>query len=111
MKCEDCSFMANDDLSLEVHSARIHSGNFEFGLCGFVSKDEDHLNTHLHTCETFTCSYCTPTLVSEVTSHLSFKHAKNSKDINIIHIKMDRKDPNTVSRREVSGAFFLKNTN
>ena len=44
MKCEDCDFMANDDLSLEVHSGRKNSGNFECALCGFISKDEDHLN-------------------------------------------------------------------
>ena len=49
MKCEDCTVMANDDLILQVHSARKHSGNFECALCGFVSKDEDPLNTHLYT--------------------------------------------------------------
>ena len=36
MKCEDCDFLANDDLSLEVHSARKHSGDFECALCGFM---------------------------------------------------------------------------
>lgn len=115
MKCEDCDFMANDDLSLEVHSSRKHSGNFECALCGFISKDEDHLNIHLHTCETFTCSLCTPkmimTNVPAVTTHLSSKHMNNLKSINIIHTKMDRKDPDTVSWKTVGSATFLNNIN
>ena len=87
MKCEDCDFMANDDLSLEVHSGRKNSGNFECALCGFISKDEDHLNIHLHTCETFACSLCAPqfimTNVPSVTTHLSSKQMKHSKKANL----------------------------
>ena len=80
MKCEDCGFLANDDLILEVHSARTYSGSFECALCGFAAKQEDNLKKHLNTCETFTCSLCIPKLVvknvSEVTTHLSIKHTK-----------------------------------
>ena len=47
MKCEDCGFLANDDLILEVHSARTYSGSFECALCGFAAKDEDTLNIHM----------------------------------------------------------------
>ena len=115
MKCEDCDFLANDDLSLEVHAARKHSGNFECALCGFIAKDEDHLNIHLHTCEIFQCSFCKPKIkmksVPEVSSHLSSKHTKNLNDIEIYHIKMDRKDPETVSVKRVSSATFQKNIN
>ena len=113
MKCEDCGFMANDDLSLEVHSGRKHSGNFECALCGFAAKDEDHLNIHLHTCETYTCNLCTHKqimkTVPEVKSHLSTQHTNYVKNISITHIKMDRKDQDTVSRKEISSDFFLQN--
>ena len=90
MKCEDCDFLANDDLSLEVHSARKHSGNFECALCGFFARDEDHLNIHLHTCEIFECSICKPKIImkniSAVSSHLSSKHTENLHNINIFPI-------------------------
>ena len=113
MKCEDCDFLANDDLSLEVHAARKHSGNFECALCGFIAKDESNLNIHLHTCEIFQCSFCEPKeimkTVPEVSSHLSSKHTKNSKNVNIYHIKMDRKDSETVSVKTVSSITFQKN--
>jgi hypothetical protein len=115
MKCEDCDFLANDDLSLEVHSAKKHSGNFECALCGFIAKDEDHLNIHLHTCETFECSLCKPKIIMKnvpaVSNHLSSKHAKNTNNIDIIHIKMDRKDPETVSVKTLKSETFLKNIN
>ena len=52
IKCEDCGFLANDDLSLEVHCATTYSGSFECALCGFAAKDEDTLNIHHYTCET-----------------------------------------------------------
>ena len=100
MKCQDCGFLANDDLSLEVHSARTYCGRFECALCGFAEKDEDNLNIHL---KTFTSSLCIPRIlvknVPEVTTHLFTKHTKNSINITIIHIKMDRKDPEVVTMR------------
>ena len=114
-KCEDCDFLSTDELSLEVHSERKHTGNFACALCGFKSKSEDHLNTHLHTCETYTCDHCYPkiamTTVSDLMSHLSSKHPKHVKKTDIIHTKMDRKDNNKVSRKNLSSAFFVKNTN
>ena len=48
-KCEDCDFLVNDILSLDVHVGRKHSGNFECAICGFKAKSEDNLNIHLHT--------------------------------------------------------------
>ena len=115
MKCEDCDFLANDDLSLEVHAARKNSGNFECALCGFVAKDEENLNIHLHTCEIFQCSFCQPKVIMKtvpaVSSHLSSNHTKNSNDVKIYHIKMDRKDAETLSLKTVSSNTFQKNTN
>ena len=35
--------------------------------------------------------------VPAVSSHLSSKHTKNSSDVEIYHIKIDRKDPETVT--------------
>ena len=114
-KCEDCDFLSTDELSLEVHSERKHTWHFECALCGFKSKSEDHHNTHLHTCETFTCDHCRPkiakTNISELMSHLSTEHPKHKKKTDIIYTKMDRKDNNKVSFKTLSSAIFFKNTN
>ena len=76
-KCE----VVEDILSLDVHVERKHSGNFKCVICGFTAKDEDHLNTHLHTCETYTCDFCFPdrvtvTYLSDMIKHLKIKHEK-----------------------------------
>ena len=38
-KCGDCEFLAEDEFSLDIHSGRVHSGNFECAICGFSGKD------------------------------------------------------------------------
>ena len=112
-KCEDCDFLANDELSLEVHAERKHTGNFECPLCAYKSNSEESLDTHLHTCETFTCDFCfnpkiTVRNLSDLTSHLSSKHQKHLKTTSIIHTKIDRKDSNRVSQKTLSSAYFLR---
>ena len=77
-KCEDCDFLAEDELSLEVHAGKKHSGNFECALCGFAGKDLEQLETHIHTCERFNCTYCKPETtfynIPDLKSHLSTQH-------------------------------------
>ena len=101
-KCEDCDFLAEDSLSLEVHAGKAHSGNFECALCGFTGKDIIDLETHLLTCETYSCIYCfsaeeTFYSVSDVKTHLTNKHPKHIKNTEIEHIKMDRKNSERTS--------------
>ena len=59
-KCENCDFLFHDMLSLDLHVGRKHSGKFECAICDYEGKNKEDLNTHLHTCETFTCDYCFP---------------------------------------------------
>ena len=56
-KCEDCEYLASDELTLEVHSGKVHSGIFECALCGYKGSDLENLELHLGTCETFECKY------------------------------------------------------
>ena len=115
-KCEDCEFLASDELSLEVHAERKHTGNFECPICTYKANSEDSFNIHLHTCETFTCDFCfnpkiTLKNLPDLVTHLSTKHPKHFKTTNITHTKMDRGDSNRVSQKSICGAYFLKNTN
>ena len=115
-KCEDCEFLASDELSLEVHAERKHSSNFECPICTYKANSEDSFNIHLHTCETFTCDFCfnpkiTLKNLPDLMTHLSTKHPKHFKTTNITHTKMDRGDSNRVSQKSICGAYFLKNTN
>ena len=50
----NCEFLAQDELSLKVHYERIHSGYHDCALCAYRAENEESLNSHLFTCETFT---------------------------------------------------------
>ena len=110
-KCEDCDFLAEDKLTLEVHAGKSHSGNFECGLCGFIAADLDNLETHLHTCERYICKDCHPNItfsnIPDLKSHLSTKHPKHLRNTNINHIKMDRKNSEMVSSKTFMAAYFF----
>ena len=113
LKCEDCDFLSEDKLSLEVHAGKKHSGNFECAMCGFSGVDLEHLETHLHehTFERFTCNYCHPKTtfpnITDLKSHLSSQHPKHLKHTDMIHIKMDRKNSNKVTSRTFKGSHFF----
>ena len=105
-KCEDCEFLAGDELSLKVHAERKHTGNFECRICKFKANTEESLNIH----------FCfNPKIIlknlPDLMTHLSNKHPKHVKTTNITHTKMDRGDSNRVSQKSLCGAYFLKNTN
>ena len=57
-KCEDCDFCGDNFLTMEVHNKKYHSANLECGLCEFLAKDKDELDTHLTTCEIYDCGGC-----------------------------------------------------
>ena len=68
IKCENCSFLATNNLSLNVHEGKVHSGEFGCGLCGFEAGNLETLEMHLHTCEIYTCCRSDDTVrtVSEI---------------------------------------------
>ena len=106
------NFLSEDKLSLEVHAGKKHSGNFECALCGFSVVDLEHLETYLHTCERFTCTYCHNKTnffknIQDLRSHLSSQHPKHLKHTDILHIKMDRKDSEKFSSRTVNASYFF----
>ena len=88
--CHNCEFLAHDDLSLEVHYERIHSGYYDCALCAYRAENEENLNIHLFTCETFNCEDCEPKVVvkifPEMKAHLTSEHKVQT---NIIHLKHD----------------------
>ena len=109
--CDNCDFIAADDISLEVHNVRKHGGYFDCPFCHHRLKDEEDFNTHLHTCESYICEVCEPKFMlklSDLISHLSSKHTTDFKNVNIIHLKMDRHNFDKVSRRIVSSEYFTR---
>ena len=107
-KCEDCDYFAPNELSMEVHAGRLHSGIFECGICGFVGNDSEKLENHLLTCELYKCNKCDLTFKTLTTlkPHLDDKHPRNMKHTEISHIQMDRKNFDLVSRC-IRTAFYL----
>ena len=100
-------------LSLDVHVERKHSGNFNCAICGFSAKDEGYLNTHLHTCETYTCDFVFPDRVtvknlSDLMKHLKIKHEKHVKTTTITHTKMDRNNADKVSQNKVKSSYLIQ---
>ena len=108
-KCEDCEYLASDELTLEVHSGKVHSGIFECALCGYKGSDLENLELHLGTCETFECKYCDLKLknVGEVENHLEKVHPKHQKHTDILNTKMSRKNSETVSQRTWTGSSLI----
>ena len=108
--CQNCEFLAQDELSLEVHYERIHSGYYDCALCDYRAANEESLNTHLFTCETFTCENCEPKVMvktlPEMKAHLTSEHTEKT---NIIHLKLDRTNVDKVTHRTVSSDVFTKN--
>ena len=67
------------------------------------------LNIYFHTCETFTCSECSPIdMVNNLITHLSIENKTDSTETNAIHIKMDRKHVDKVSGQLMSKNNFLR---
>ena len=64
-------------------------------------------------CERYTCTRgnCKPNNnflnIPDLKLHLSDKHQKHLKHTEIDHIKMDRKNPDKISNRTISGSYFF----
>ena len=91
-QCEKCDFCGGDDYTMEVHIAKHHDDKFECGLCEYVAKNLEMLETHLTTCETYICNICKTkfTTLPDVKTHflneLEAKQALRS----VSHVKQSR---------------------
>ena len=82
---------------MDVHFAKHHGENFECGLCDYTSKDLETLETHLRTCEIYTCRICDEKIIqfTNIKTHFKEKHGtcnmKGPFD-GVRHIKQSRKN-------------------
>ena len=58
IKCEECDFIGQNEITMEVHYGKFHSKNFDCGICDNEAKSLANLQMHLFTCEMFKCSVC-----------------------------------------------------
>ena len=57
-KCDDCDFVGESVITMEVHIGKDHSENYECGLCEFEAKNFENLDIHLNSCEVYQCGGC-----------------------------------------------------
>ena len=57
-KCDLCVFVGGDEIEMDLHFAKFQGVNFECDLCDYTAKDLEILDTHLITCEIYTCAIC-----------------------------------------------------
>ena len=109
IKCENCSFLATNNLSLNVHEGKAHSGEFGCRLWGFEAGNLETLEMHLHTCEIYTCCRSDDIVrtVSDIKKHLKEKHASWLNDTYVTHSKISRTDSDMVETKNVKGIYFF----
>ena len=91
-KCEDCDFCGDNFFTMEVHNKKYHSENLECGLCEFLAKDKDELDTHLTTCEIYDCGGCyhRARQIGEIKDHIQNEH--KNEIVQFTHGKMNIND-------------------
>ena len=99
-KCDECDFVGQNEVTMEVHNGKHHSEKFECGLCDSEMKNLESLETHLNTCESFRCYRCLGRYktLKEVKNHFPEVHKKEHGLID--HLKIDRNDCNEVTETE-----------
>ena len=77
---------------MEMHVRKKHSETISCGMCMLVVKTEEILETHIVTCEIYSCNECKTkfTTVSDIKKHIKEKH--NGKNIALTHLKSNRKN-------------------
>ena len=90
-KCDECDFWGPNPISMEVHVRKLHSEIISCGVCGFATKEVAALETHLNTCETFTCLECKTMKknICDIKDHMKTDH--KGKSAWIRHCQSDRK--------------------
>ena len=110
-KCEECEFICERELTMEVHLGKFHDNNFECGLCGFLANSEDNLNMHLVTCEIYICDRCHKRFktISELKSHYTSDKIVYEKFDKVLHAKVGRKEDSEVKENKYfKEDFFTK---
>ena len=89
-KCEECIFSGNNEVSMGVNINKVHSEELECGMCEFVAKDLETLETHSVTCQIYECKHCAERLksISHIKKHMTEEH-KGGQFLKIIHAKLD----------------------
>ena len=111
-KCENCSFLGSNELCLNVHEGKEHSEEYECGLCDFKAGSLENLETHLHTCEIYTCCHYLDDncqTVTDIKKHLKEKHTNWLKNTFVTHSKISRTDINLVETKHIKGSTFFSN--
>ena len=101
LKCEECGFTGKNDWSMQIHHGKCHSKNIECGLCEFIAKDNECLEMHLKTCETYECKHCeyVAKTISDMKRHIAAKKNECGSSC-IFHVKIDRNNDNAADWKE-----------
>ena len=75
-------------------------GGSECGLCKYRAGTSENLDTHLSTCESYECNDCFFRVgnLTDIKTHMIEKNVQEN--LEIIHGKVDRKDPNYIKTTE-----------
>ena len=97
-KCEECEFICERKMTMEVHVGKSHDINFECGLCGFLANSADNLSMHLVTCEVYICDRCTKRYktISDLKAHYKTETIKFKKLDKVVHAKVGRTEDSEI---------------
>ena len=86
--------------TMEVYLGKLHSEKYECGLCDFEGMNLENLELHLFSCEVYQCKICEKKLKSirDTKDHIEEMKYPGGYEY-IIHLKMDRNNPNEVSEK------------
>ena len=101
-KCEECDFVGQNRVTMEVHMGKNHSDKFECGLCEWEANSLENLETHLNTCEMFQCDNngCKKRfrLIKDMKEHIKEAHKEYGNGY-LDHLKLDRNNCNEVTEK------------
>ena len=100
-KCDDCDFVGESELTMDVHIGKLHSEKYECGICDFQAKDQEKLEIHLVSCEMYECDGCHRKFksIKEVKDHIVEMKYENGWHY-VAHLKLDRNNQCEVSRKK-----------
>lgn len=99
-KCDDCDFVGQNELTMDVHIGKHHSEKYECGLCEFEANNQENLEIHLISCEMYQCVGCSEKFksIKEVKNHIVEMHNSNGCHY-VTHLKLDRNNPCEVDQK------------
>ena len=94
-KCDICDFIGGDELDMDIDFPKPHGDKFQCGLCDYTAKDLKTLDTHLRTCEIYTCAICGEQILhlTNIKTHFNEKHGTSNGPFDgVRHIKQPREN-------------------